>query len=168
MLIPNDLFHGNPDGAAPSGLAIEDAHSVIRHLHEVIGELGFDTFFGAMQAEGGLSWDSAFVGSAHPINLIPSESRGPCRPVLVAVAKGTGRGATGLQETLKKIRLHLLRCGPSSNCGTPTEIVILISDEWVKASVAHSLEDLRFHAENGVTFVRFHAENGLSHVHWTL
>ena len=89
------------------------------------------------------------AGNVPPFNLIPSESPSPCYPVLVALAKGSGRSRFGLNATLRRVREHLIRCRGANR------VVVLYTDVWDRKYFKESIGDLTAHRDLGVSFVGY-------------
>jgi hypothetical protein len=131
-------------------MAIDDRHRdtvsrVIERIRAAVADFGYDNFVDDVSAEEFFGGDDSPVGST-AINLIPSELRGACSPVLVAVSKGDKRGL-GFPAIMMRVREHLIRC-------PQTRVAIILCDHWRPGMLDDHLGDLRaHHQEHGVQFL---------------
>ncbi len=126
----------------------DEIERVLRSIGGLISEYGYDDLPDIIGDWGGQSGKSSMTGSTKPINIIPSRgSAGQCRPLLLAMARGSSKRASGFTKVLRAVRAHLIKCQ-----GT-TRSVILLTDVWDRKLLIESLEDLRAHQRKGVAIV---------------
>jgi hypothetical protein len=129
---------------------LEDANTrgTVRHMVEriigAIGEGSFDDFVDDV-ASGELRGGPESLVGVSAINLIPSETRGPCHAVLLAISKGDKK-AIGFTNVMREVRTHLVNC-------PQTKAVVILCDFWTPAMLDEHLGDLRAHHKRGVRFL---------------
>jgi hypothetical protein len=109
-----------------------------------MAEIGFDEFVDDVSS-GDLGGGRESLVGASAINLIPSDVRGSCHALLLAVSKGDKR-AIGFPSIMRQVREHLIRC-------PATLSVIVLCDHWGPGSLDEHLGDLRAHHDRGVRFL---------------
>jgi hypothetical protein len=118
--------------------------TVLERIADAITQQGYDGF--AREARsGGLFADGVLGTNEQLLNVIPGNSKGQCRPLLLAVARG-GKGKTGMKAIAKQIRLHL------TECENITSSVLIVTDEWGPNIMGDSLDDFALRARKGVRF----------------
>jgi hypothetical protein len=122
---------------------------VLERIQAAVADFGYDNFVEDVSADNFFGGDDSPVGSA-AINLIPSELRGPCSPIVVAFSKGDRKGL-GFPAIMRRVREHLIRC-------PQTRVAIILCDHWHPGMLGDHLGDLRaHHQEHGVQFLFFMA-----------
>jgi hypothetical protein len=125
-----------------------DAHGtakrVLERLSQAIAEIGFDDFVEDVASGDFRGGQQSLVGVSE-INLIPSQTRGPCQLLLLAVSKGDKK-AIGFPSVMRQVREHLIRC-------PVTKAVVILCDYWGPSMLDEHLGDLRAHHERGVRFL---------------
>jgi hypothetical protein len=120
------------------------AATVLERLVQAIGEIGYEEFIEDVSSSDFHGGRDSLVG-ASAINLIPSQIRGPCRSLLLAVSKGDKK-ALGFPSIMRQVREHLIRC-------KETLSVIILCDHWNPSMLDEHLGDLRAHHDRGVRFL---------------
>jgi hypothetical protein len=120
------------------------AAHVLDRVLTAINEIGYDDFVGDVTSRDFMGGPDSPLGSSE-INLIPSQSNGPCRPLLVAISKGDKKNV-GFPAVMRQLREHLIRC-------PVTQAVIVLCDHWHPAMLHEHLGDLRAHHDRGVRFL---------------
>ena len=89
----------------------------------------------------------ALIGASEPINVIPSNGvEGPCRRVLLALAKGRGRRQGSFESVLRAVRGQLINC----DC---TRFVIFLTDRWAPDEFEEHRQDFEAHIRRGLVFI---------------
>jgi hypothetical protein len=126
----------------------DNTRGTVRHVLErivsAIAEGSFDDFVDDV-ASGEVRGGPESVVGASAINLIPSETRGPCHAVLLAVSKGDKK-AIGFINIMREVRTHLITC-------PQTKAVVVLCDYWAPGMLDEHLGDLRAHHKRGVRFL---------------
>jgi hypothetical protein len=121
------------------------ARHVLERITQAIGEIGYDEFVEDVTSNDFHGGAQSLVG-ASSINLIPSQTRGPCHLLLLAVSKGDKK-AVGFASIMRQVREHLIRC-------KETKAVIVLCDHWHPGMLDEHLGDLRAHHDkHGVRFL---------------
>jgi hypothetical protein len=120
------------------------ASHVLGRITEAIGEIGYDEFVEDVSSKDFSAGPSSLVG-ASSIDLIPSQVRGPCQPLLLAVSKGDKK-AIGFPTIMRQVREHLIRC-------PATLSVIVLCDHWAPSMLEEHLGDLRAQHARGARFL---------------
>ncbi len=118
---------------------------VLTRIAAAVSDFSYDEFVDDVLAETFRSGEDSPIGSGE-INLIPSNDRGACRSVLIAVSKGDKK-AIGFQSIMRQVREHLIECWEQ------TRIVIVLCDHWSKGMLDGHIRDVRAHHRRGVQFV---------------
>jgi hypothetical protein len=118
---------------------------VLRRLQAAVAEFGYDSFVEDLTSGEFLGGGDSPVGT-NAINVIPSNGKGACCAVLLAVSKGDKKGI-GFPAVMKQVREHLIRCIDK------TRVVIFLCDHWFPAILNDHLGDLRAHYDRGVRFL---------------
>lgn len=141
-----------------------DAHSFAKSLlpteHEHAGPLGalLGRFFEVGYDPILEDWANGLsrVAPGGGFNLIPSEKRGPCREILVAICSKRGRTAgrpRALKRTLPEVFESLDTC-----VGT-TRIVILVTPTWNwKEEIEPHAREFAKHCDRGVVFLGLYSD----------
>jgi uncharacterized protein YejL (UPF0352 family) len=89
------------------------------------------------------AWVShSIFGASDVINVIPTEDpTGVCHRILLACAHGTRGSKKGLKAVLRKVREHLIHC-------TNTDIVLIVTDNWVTDIINESTGDFETYRRN--------------------
>ncbi len=82
------------------------------------------------------------------VNVIPGSGRGgQCQEILLAMASGGGASSGSLQDVMRRVRGHLIRCSDK------TRVVIILTDHWDASVLRESKADITGHRKNGVVFI---------------
>lgn len=131
-----------------SQLEDSDTRGTVRHMVErivgVIREGSFDDFVDDVTS-GELQRGADSLVGVTAINLIPSETRGPCHAVLLAISKGDKK-AIGFTNVMREVRSHLINC-------PQTKAVVILCDFWTPGILDEHIRDLRAHHKRGVRFM---------------
>jgi hypothetical protein len=120
------------------------AARVLERVVQAIGEIGYDEFVEDVTSGDFNGGPGSLVG-ASAINLIPSERRGPCEALLLAVSKGWEK-SIGFPKIMREVREHLIRCPATTG-------VIVLCNTWWAGVLDEHLGDLRAHHDKGVRFL---------------
>jgi hypothetical protein len=120
------------------------AGQVLERVVEAIAEIGYADFIEDLSSSDFHGGTDSLVG-ASAINVIPSQTRGPCHSLLLAVSQGDKK-ALGFPSIMRQVREHLIRC-------PATQAVIVLCDHWGPDMLEEHLGDLRAHHSRGVRFL---------------
>jgi hypothetical protein len=137
-------------GSLVDRLDVDDAerqtiHRVLDRILTAVSEVGYEHFIDDVTS-GDLQLGPDTPIGSDTINLIPSDTKGPCCTTLIAVSKGEKR-ATGFPTIMQQVREHLIRCYQK------TRVVIFFCDVWRPDILDAHIGDLRAHHDRGVRFV---------------
>lgn len=130
------------------GLDLPQGPHFIRLLcqfNRMVEDVGYDRFVDEITSESRSEGHQPWWGEVN-FNLIPSQTKGPCLPVLVAVSRGN-EGKLAFPSIMRQVREHLITC-----MGT-TKLVIIFCDHWQRTTLDEHMGDLRAHHARGVRFV---------------
>jgi hypothetical protein len=80
-------------------------------------------------------------------NMIPSSGEdGQCCDLVLALARGKGKGEQSFKNVLRKLREHLIHC-------KGTQVAVLLSDRWAPEEFEESRMDIEGHVRQGMIFI---------------
>lgn len=130
------------EGGDVDGHVADDACTIAGGLLDRAIELGFEGLVELLTDE----VDVARAVGGPAFNVVPSIGSSACQRVVVAVSQGR-RGKRGLDNALRALRTHLIRCRKSL-------AAIVVTDTWEDALFAKEhADDWRAFQQHGVRFV---------------
>ena len=138
----------------PDSGGTEDAISLLERLQEALRHYGdyqslsqeilegMDT--DSSLASGGLE---SLLGSHGGCNVVPSRGQdGQCCDLVLALARGKGKGEQSFENVLRELRRHLIDC-------KKTKVAVLLTDRWTLEEFKESRMDIEAHVRQGVIFI---------------
>ncbi|NOE32302.1 hypothetical protein [Ruegeria sp. HKCCD7318] len=117
----------------------------IKRIFEGLGRILEDDEY---QGLGPIIDDWGGMSTFGPISVIPGIGRvGKCQEILLAMASGGGASSGSLQDVMRRLRSHLIRCSGK------TRVVIVLTDHWDLRVLKESKADITAHRNNGVVFI---------------
>ncbi len=122
-----------------------DLLSRIKRIFEGLGRVLEDDDYEGL---GPIIDDWGGMSSFGPLNVIPGSGRGgQCQEIILAMASGGGASSGSLQDVMRRVRGHLIRCSDK------TRMVIILTDHWDASVLRESKADITAHRKNGVVFI---------------
>jgi hypothetical protein len=135
-----ETLHLNP------GLRPEVSNILRRISLSLEGIDGYESLIDNLKhVEGG---QPGLLGNHHPINLIPSDRKSACNPIVVAFARGK-TGKQSFKEIIKQFTAHLAACDGK------TQVALFFTDRFAPEEYANYDTIIATYKRKGVTILPF-------------